>query len=156
MKTLLLIVFVACVHAPPMLIENHTCIKLMEYIDGVHTDFIRFTKTLGGCYSSVGKQEVSKQYVSIGKDCFQMEAILHELDHAIEKMRPDRNGKSESAITAPNYHSDTDDSESALNSVKRLELEWQNSLSSGERILLKILCVGLLATIWWKTSDLST
>ena len=72
--------------------ENHTCLRFLPVRE--NSDFIYFTNTDWGCYSSyVGKQG-GMQVINIGYNCVRFGHIVHEIAHAIgfwhEQTRPDR------------------------------------------------------------------
>ena len=72
------------------IIEQETCLKFQFRTFG---DRIQFTNG-SGCSSYVGRQGRGKQAVTLGRGCYTVGIILHELLHALgiwhEQSRPDR------------------------------------------------------------------
>lgn len=89
---------IASIEAAMRLIEtkvSQTCVKFIPKTSQ-HSDYLRFQKGLGGCYSYLGRirgeQEVSLD--NDGSGCFYKGVIIHELMHALgfqhEQNRADR------------------------------------------------------------------
>ncbi|XP_057327308.1 protein tolkin-like [Microplitis mediator] len=74
--------------------EQSTCIHFVKRIEGIHENYIVFTKLTCGCCSSIGKSGYGPQPISIDDECSVFGTIVHELGHAIgfyhEHQRYDR------------------------------------------------------------------
>ena len=77
--------------------ENKTCLRFVQAFVGsrqIHTDYVKFTSSSRGCYStSIGKSG-GKQVINLGRGCGTLAVVVHEIGHAVgffhEQSRPDR------------------------------------------------------------------